>query len=281
MLHARSGRPVVIVPSLINGPEVVDLAPGASLVERLAERGFAPLVVNWGAPGPAERAFSIDDLVTERLLPLLAALGEPAPLIGYCLGGTIAAAAAQLVPPPALALVAAPWTFTNYGAERRNALLGLWEQIAPGAEASGLVPVDLLQPGFWDLDPGRAVEKFARFGRMDPTAHESRQYVLVEDWVNSGPSISFAAAAQIFERFYGEDEPGGRRWRIGGVPIDPGTLTCPVLNIVSTTDRIVPAAAAAPAGELIELAAGHVGMMVGSCARELLYDPLADWLGAD
>mgnify|MGYP002650024388 CR=1 FL=1 len=113
---------------------------------------------------------------------------------------------------------------------------------------------------------------------MDPDAREARHYVLVEDWVNSGPPIAAAAAGQVFERFYGEDEPGRGRWRVGGVTVDPASLPCPVLNIVSMTDRIVPPEAAPDAGTRVDLAAGHVGMMVGGRARALLHDPLADWL---
>jgi polyhydroxyalkanoate synthase len=51
-----------------------------------------------------------------------------------------------------------------------------------------------------------------------------------------------------------------------------------VLEIVSTTDRIVPAATAAGAGARIETARGHVGMVVGGSAREVLWGPLAGWL---
>ena len=51
-----------------------------------------------------------------------------------------------------------------------------------------------------------------------------------------------------------------------------------ILNIVSTTDRIVPAATAVRAGERIDLALGHVGMVVGSRAKEALWEPLAGWL---
>ena len=44
----------------------------------------------------------------------------------------------------------------------------------------------------------------------------------------------------------------------------PAALPCPLLNIVSTTDRIVPAATAVRAGERLDLALGHVGMVVGA-----------------
>ncbi len=276
--HGGHGPPVVLVPSLINAADVLDLAPGASLVEHLTANGFNPLVIDWGTPGPSEKPMSLDTLVTKRLLPLIAKLGEPAHLVGYCLGGTLAAAAAALSPPLSLALIATPWVFAGYGPERRAAMLQLWDEIAPAAHATGVVPVDLLQPGFWDLDPERSVAKFERFGRLDPGAPEARQYVLVEDWVNSGPPIGVGAAEHIFERLYRDDEPGAGAWAIGGTRIDPAALPCPVLNIVSSTDRIVPASAAPDTGTRIDVAAGHVGMMVGGRARELLYGPLTGWL---
>lgn len=278
--HGGHGPPVVLVPSLINAPDVLDLAPGASLVEHLAANGVNPLVVDWGTPGPSERPMSLDTLVTKRLLPLIAKLGEPAHLVGYCLGGTLAAAAAALSPPLSVALIAAPWVFAGYGEDRRAALAHLWADIAPTARASGIVPVDLLQPGFWDLDPERSVAKFERFGLLDAGAPEAKQYVLVEDWLNSGPPIGVGAAEHIFERLYRDDEPGSGAWRIGGTMIDPATLPCPVLNVVSSADRIVPATAAPHAGTRIDVAAGHVGMMVGSRARALLYAPLTQWLTA-
>ena len=276
--HGGRGRPVVLVPSLINAPDVLDLAPDASLTAYLATNGLNPLVVDWGAPGEAERAMDLDRLVTERLLPLIASLGEPPLLVGYCLGGTIAAAAAALAPPARLALIATPWLFAGYGDERRATMVHLWDDIGSAARATGVVPIDLLQPGFWNLDPERSVAKFERFGLLDPHAREARHYVLVEDWVNSGPPIGFAAAAHIFERFYRDDEPGRDRWFVDGRAVDPGALPCPVLNIVSTMDRIVPAEAAPIAGKRIDIAAGHVGMMVGGRALELLYEPLTRWL---
>jgi polyhydroxyalkanoate synthase len=72
--------------------------------------------------------------------------------------------------------------------------------------------------------------------------------------------------------------PGAGTWHVAGEAIDPDSLTLPILNIVSTTDRIVPAATAIRAGERIELGLGHVGMVVGSSAREKLWEPLAHWL---
>jgi polyhydroxyalkanoate synthase len=82
----------------------------------------------------------------------------------------------------------------------------------------------------------------------------------------------------MFESFFRDDLPGTGGWQVGGTTIDPAALAMPLLNIVSTTDRIVPSATAVTAGERLDLGLGHVGMVVGSRGREKLWAPLAAWL---
>jgi polyhydroxyalkanoate synthase len=82
----------------------------------------------------------------------------------------------------------------------------------------------------------------------------------------------------LLQHCFGDDLPGTGRWLVGGEAIYPQRITCPVLNIVSMTDRIVPAASAAELGERRTLGSGHVGMIVGRSARMRLWEPLAGWL---
>jgi polyhydroxyalkanoate synthase subunit PhaC len=271
--YGGEGRPVVFVPSLVNPPSVLDLAPGNSLLRWLAGEGVRPLLVDWGSPGPEELALSIDGYVDERLQPLLAKIERPA-VIGYCLGGTMALAAAMRSAPERLALIATPWRFEGYG-EQRATLTQAWRDMAPTATPLGAVPMDLVQPLFWQLDPAGTAAKFERFGKVAPDSDEARAFVALEDWANEGPPLSLPVAQQCFEAFYGADTPGSGNWRG-----DAQTIGCPVLNLVSIRDRIVPATAAPEVGTRIDIDAGHVGMIVGSRARALLWEPLRDWLRA-
>src|SRR3546814_1309764 len=68
---------------------------------------------------------------------------------------------------------------------------------------------------------------------------------------------------------------GGRRWEVVGARRDPAALSCPVRQIVSTTDRIVPAASAFPCDDRLDLGLGHVGMIVSSSAKERVWRRLA------
>jgi len=276
--YGGSGRPAVFVPSLINPPFVLDLAPDNSLMRWVASQGIRPLLLDWGAPLPEESGMGIAGHVETLLLPLLDALGEDAALVGYCLGGTMAVAAASLRPVAGLALIAAPWHFSGFPQGARNDMTSLWEGAKPTCAALGYLPMEILQTAFWKLDPGRTVGKYERFGMLDPESAEARAFVALEDWANAGAPLTLEAGREAFEDLFGMDLPGNGRWHVGGKAIDPAGLSCPLLDLVSLSDRIVPAASSTGLAERLELSAGHVGMVVGSRAKAQLWQPLAAWL---
>ena len=274
--YGGEGPPVLFVPSLINPPTVLDLSRDRSLLRWLADRGRRVLLLDWGWPDERRRTLSVGGHVEQLLLPLIGELGEPPDLVGYCLGGTMAVAAAQLAEVRSLTLIAAPWRFAAFPEDARSALARLWSAARPVTDGLGLLPMEVLQSAFWSLDPTRTVAKFEAFAAMEGEA--ACTFVTLEDWANDGPPLAAAAARELFEHFFAADRPGAGAWRVGGQTIDPAALEVPILNIVSTTDRIVPHGSATDAGERLELALGHVGMVVGSRAREALWKPLADWL---
>jgi len=276
--YGGKGRPVVFVPSLINPPFILDLAEDRSLLRWLATQGMRPLLVDWGTPIPDERDLDITGHVEKLLLPLLDALDAPPVLAGYCLGGTMALAAASVRPVAGLALLAAPYRFTGFGAARAD-ITALWEAAEPSCRALGLVPMEVLQSGFWRLDPARTIAKYEAFGALDPDSPAARSFVALEDWANAGAPLTYAAGAQLFD-FVTNDAPGRGVWTVTDRTIDPAALACPAVDFVSTTDRIVPAASASRLADTRRLSAGHVGMIVGGRARAQLWEPLAEWLAA-
>ncbi|HEX9946822.1 MAG TPA: alpha/beta fold hydrolase [Allosphingosinicella sp.] len=272
--YGGSGPPVLFVPSLINPPSILDL-PGRSLLRWLAAQGgVRPLLLDWGWEVEARSTLSVAGHVDEVLLPLIEALGEKPALVGYCLGGTIALAAAAPSGAPAVAAIAAPWRFAGFPDEARSALARLWKGAAPTSAALGCLPMEVLQSAFWSLDPARTVAKFEAFADMAQGSAAAQAFVTLEDWANDGPPLPNAAALELFEDMFGADVTGRGEWRLA----DPGALPCPFLDIVSTSDRIVPAASSTGAGERLELAQGHVGMVVGGRAEAALWEPLAGWL---
>ncbi len=275
--YGGTGPPLIFVPSLINPPTILDLIAGHSLLEWMTTQGFHVFLVDWGTPGVGERGLDIGGHVTELLLPLVAALDEPPLLAGYCLGGTMAIAAAALVPVRALALIAAPWNFAGFPEAARTDQASLWRAAQSSANALGLMPMEILQSGFWRLDPARTVGKYAEFAAMEAGSARAQRFIAVEDWANDGPPLTYGAAREAFEDFFGSNVTGTGAWRVGGTIIDPARLACPTLDIISTVDRIVPAAAAFGGKQRLFLGMGHVGMIVGGGGKPNLWNPLRDW----
>ena len=273
--YGGSGLAAVFVPSLINPPFILDLSDRNSLLRWLAAQGVRPLLVDWGEPG---ENLDISGHVEQLLLPLLAGLDEPSHLVGYCLGGTMALAAAMHARIRSLTLIASPWHFAGFGEKARSEIAALWQAAKPTAETLGLVPMEVLQSGFWRLDPARTVGKYEMFGRLEPGSDPARSFIAMEDWANAGAPLTAAAGRELFEDFIGADTPGRGRWRVKGEIVDPARIDVPTLEFVSLNDRIVPAASSARLPNARTLGLGHVGMIAGSRAREQLWQPLAAML---
>jgi polyhydroxyalkanoate synthase len=259
--HGGEGQPAILIPSLINPPSILDLDSETSLAAAIARMGRRTLLLDWGKASDRS-GLSVAGHVEELLQPLLRSIGEPAALVGYCLGGTMAIAAASLTTCERVVTLAAPWNFALYQESSRAALRDMWNHSQGAARDLGALPMEVLQAAFWSLDPERTVRKFAEFGRLDPTSPRARRFVTLEDWANEGEPLPYAAAREMIEDLFGGDLAGSGRWQVGGKAVTDA-LSVPALHLTADHDRIAPAATA-PMGERIGLASGHVGMIVGS-----------------
>jgi polyhydroxyalkanoate synthase len=267
--HGGAGPPALLVPSLINPPRILDLDEEVSLAAAIARMGRRVLLLDWGKA--SQRCeLSVAGHIEQLLLPLLRSIGEPPALVGYCLGGTMAIAAANVASVERVATLAAPWNFARYPEASNEALQAVWRQSEPAAKSLGALPMEVLQATFWSLDPQRTVRKFAEFGRLDAESAEARRFIELEEWANEGEPLPYPAARELIEDLFGKDLPGSGQW------IGSDTPAVPSLHLVAEHDRIAPAATA-PAGEKLAIPSGHVGMIVGS-ARERLHQALAAFL---
>ncbi|NNG03732.1 MAG: alpha/beta fold hydrolase [Inquilinus sp.] len=287
---AGSGRPVLFVPSLVNRGYVLDLSSRTSLLRWLAGHGFRPLLVDWGWPGAVERRYDMTDYVAGRqeraLDAAVAAAGGPMPVVGYCMGGLFVAALARRRPREVSAAVfmATPWDFHAADLPTVERLVASMTPVLPLVREWGELPVDGIQSLFAGLDPMLAVNKFSRFARLDPDSDKARGFVALEDWLNDGVPLVGQVAEECIAGWYGANTPARKQWYIAGEPVDPAAIGQPTLHLIPQTDRIVPPAsaealaAAIPNARRIVPPLGHIGMVVGGRAPQLLWQVLADWL---
>jgi len=283
---AAGGRPVLVVPSLINRYYILDLLPERSFVRFLRGAGLRPLVVDWGEPGEAERGFGLDDYIAGRLDGAAAAAidltGAPLAIIGYCMGGLLALALAQrrLAEVASIALLATPWDFHAERPEQARLLGTVVDATADG----DMLPLWVIQSLFLSLDPFLAERKFIRFAGLDPEGDAASGFVALEDWLNDGVPLASGVARECAGAWYRDNDPGRGVWKVAGQKIEPPHLDRPALVVVPRRDRIVPPrsaealGAALPQATLLRPPLGHIGMMAAAAAPELVWKPIAEWL---
>jgi len=289
------GAPALFVPSLINRAFILDLNPERSLMRFLATGGVRPLLLDWGWPGPIERSFTLTDYIVRRLEPALEAAaaqaGRPVQLLGYCMGGLLAVAAAQRRPDlvASLGLIATPWDFHAGDRGQARALAEWAAQIEPGFAASGTMPVDAIQLAFTAIDPLAVGRKFRTFADLDQDDPRTALFVAIEDWLGDGVPLAAPVAAECLQGWYGHNQPASGTWLVDGETVRPDRLSMPALVAVPLRDRIVPPESARPLAtamraarpELVELAGGHVSIVAGPRAPELFWHRLLAWLRAN
>lgn len=287
----RRGAPaLLVVPSLINRAQILDLTAEQSLMRYLARCGLRPILVDWNRPGPAERNFTLTDYIAGRLERALEAVigetGGPVAVIGYCMGGLLALALALRRPDgiAGLACLATPWDFHAGQPEQARLTGALAAPLDPLLQATQELPVDLMQALFTLVDPIGVIRKFRGFAALEPESPQARRFVALEDWLNDGVPLAAPVARECLAGWYGANTPARRTWRVAGRPVLPEELSLPSLVVLPGRDRIVPPASAEalaralPQAARLSPAAGHIGMIVGRDAEARLWRPLADWL---
>ena len=294
----QSGPALLALPSLINRHRVLDLTETRSLMRGLARRGVQPYLMDWGDPGVEERGFTLEDYVTRRIAPALDAVaarhGGRVAVLGHCMSGPLAIAAAQLCErglvqarvTKAVAL-GAPWRFDPFfagAAGPKPTRETLEKLITSCGEVFGGVPKDVLNTLFFMRDPLQALRKFPAFRTLDLATPRARLFVALEDWLNDGVLLVQDAARTLLIDWSLDDHLAGGRWIVAGEPLTVGALQTPILAVASKADTLVPYASATslfadtPRAKLLRPTGGHIGMIVGRKAERELWDPLARWL---
>ncbi len=289
-----SGPPVLVIPSLVNGAEIMDLSPESSSLRWLARQGFRVFQIDWGVPGPEERTFDLGHYLEQRLVPALDVVarltGESAHLIGYCMGGPLMLALAQRVTEQGRKIVTlgAPWDFSAFPEhaamrERRVEVLGLLNSLTL---LFGVIPAQMTQSFFALRDLKSGVSKFRKFAALDPMCPEARRFVAVEDWLNNGIPLSPHVGRECFLEWVADDALRKGQWTPGGTAFIPQEITQEALVVCAQKDTVVRCAASEPLADaltnatLLKADVGHIGMVVGDAAIKSVWQPVSSFLSA-
>lgn len=288
----KGARSIILVPSLINGWEILDLLPDQSFARHLAAQGNDVYIIDWGDLRDDPEIQSMDDLLLQRLLPaieLAAGLaGCPVALAGYCMGGLLVAGvlphAAQFV--DRALYLAMPWDFHAGTPHLTNLVRGWAPHMLPVLQTAAFLPNSQIQSLFAMVDPEMAINKFTRFADMDDDNPSAVTFVAVEDWLRTGRDLPQHIARTCMQEWYLENRPCHGQWHVGGAAVSPDTLKhTRSLVVAPRRDKLVETQTARAFYEQLGKTAtymepdcGHIGMMASPRAVTDVWAPINKWL---
>ncbi|VAW06482.1 Polyhydroxyalkanoic acid synthase [hydrothermal vent metagenome] len=283
---------VIAIPSLVNPAYILDLREGHSFMHALGAGGVRPYLLDWTAPGGEELGFGLEDYILKRLIPLIRMVhhhhNRKIHLLGYCMGGNLALAAAQILQGEeiieSLTLIATPWDFHAGQSPHLPALTEYFLKMTGPDQNRTAIPMNILQLFFFSLDPTLSDRKFRKFSRYAPDDDQTRNFIAIEDWANDGAPLSPKLAKDCLINWYQQNQPQKGQWKIGEQVIDPARIRMPGHIITPRRDRIVPPASAKALQEKLphfthtNARGGHVTMIAAENNKEILWQKITSCL---
>ncbi len=243
------GRPLLIVPPFINRYYILDLRPENSFVRYAVSQGFDVFVVSWRDAGSAQADAGWDDYLQEGVLDTLTVAlqlsnSKRAAVLGFCIGGTLAAAAAALDAAAgrsriaSLTLLATLLDFAAPGDIGHYIHTAFVEQCEREFGHGAVVPGQRLAAAFASL---RARELVWHFIQHNYFLGETPPPFDLLHWNGDSANVPGRLYCQLLRLLYLENrlrDPGGIDTVHGA--IDLAAIDAPVYLLAAREDHIVP-----------------------------------------
>jgi polyhydroxyalkanoate synthase len=286
--------PILITYALINKPFILDLQPDRSVVRRLLEAGHDVYLVDWNEPSRLDQHLTLDDYVSRYIDNCVDVVRERSGqdsinVLGYCMGGTMAAMYAALKPEKvrSLGLMAAGLYFED----NSGGVLELWgdeDYYDPEVvtEAYGNMPGDMLAVGFALMDPvSNFVSKYVRFYDNIEDDDFVENFARMERWLDEGIDVAGEAYKQFLTDIYQGNKLYENELYLDGKHVDVAEIDMPMLLIMGEYDHLIPCGASEPFADVvgsddvgqIKYPTGHIGLSVSSSSHEDVWPRVAEW----
>ncbi len=243
-VHAE---PILIVPAWIMKYYILDLSPENSLVAWLRDQGYEVFVLSWKNPVAEDAALSLQDFID---LGFRAALDHIAPkpdnrihAVGYCLGGTLLAAAAAALARDgdarlqSLSLLAAQVDFTDPGE------LSLFIN---ESQVTFLEHI-MQQQGYLRADQMAGAFRMLRSGDLI-WSRVIRHYLLGERtpmndlmaWNADATRMPARMHSEYLRQLFLENRLAKGRFKIDGKPVALTDIKVPIFAVATETDHVSP-----------------------------------------
>lgn len=260
--------PILLIPSHINRGYIMDLIPEHSLLQALQRDDICPYLLEWNQSQPAQLNYDDSDYMSEILIPMLEYIynkhQRPVFVLGHCMGGLFATAAAQLSPKMIAGLItlATPWDF-HVDVFPYRLTEATYNMITPKLE--GYVPKEIINTMVQWPQINTTIEKLISLAEK-PEA--STLFIAVENWLDDGMDMTIPLFDTCIRKFSLLNQPYKGQWQVMATTIDPRNITAPALSIIASEDKVVPPSSSISLskllanGEVHEVNSGHLGMLI-------------------
>ena len=287
-------EPLLICSAPVSRPCFLDLSARRSVVGRMLAAGFDTYLIDWGNATAVDRNLRLSDLVDPMLKRSVQFLRQRSRmphlhLMGYCLGGTLAAIFTALYPGVVkdLVLMAAP---IDLGDE--SSLLQAWTKAAcldidSMIDTFGGSPGSLLRAILALVDPVRTF--YGNYGELATSMHDKEcveSFVALQRWATARVSVAGGVFRDIVELIYRRNLLAQGKLAIHGIPVRLDRIGCAVLLLTASGDRLVPPPSTIGVASRIcsrevrtmSIDGGHERLVVSSRVYQDLWPDAARWI---
>lgn len=302
MVEKPSPVPILLTYALVGRYTMMDLQEDRSLVRKLLHAGLDVYLVDWGHPTRADRFARIDDYVNDYIDACVDEMRrrhgvDSVNLLGVCQGGVLSLCYAALHPRRVRNLITTvtPVDFHADKAEQRidRGFMNVWARSLQPADVDrlvdslGAVPGEFVGYLFSLMTPGRSLTKY-NLDLLDAAGDEAKllNFLRMERWLADRPSQPGEFSRQWLKDLYQENRLIRDELVLDGRTVRLKDITCPVLNIYTETDHIIPPEMSRGLrGRVgtddyteVVLKGGHIGIFVSAKALAQLSATIVDWL---
>jgi class III poly(R)-hydroxyalkanoic acid synthase PhaC subunit len=272
----KYNTPLFLVYSLLNKAYILDISEEGSVIGNLTKQGYDVYLLDWGSPGLEDKDLTLDNYILDYLeVAVKRAIrhsgAKEISLVGYCIGGMLAAMLTSLTDLPIknLVLGAVPIDYSNaiipgkWVSALQNGTLN-FDRIAAAYE---VIPSEFLYAIFMALQGFNIGPTI----NLVTSAHDQKyvdKWRRMDKWMKDAVTFSGAAFKQMMSELYKENKLVKGDMKIGGRKVDLTKIKCSTLVITSTRDELVLESQTLPIMDLISsedktyeyVEAGHVSL---------------------
>ncbi|WML39673.1 alpha/beta fold hydrolase [Neobacillus sp. OS1-2] len=285
--------PIFFIYSLFNRPHILDFAPGTSVIEGLINSGYDVYLLDWGMAGYEDKDINLEDYIVDYIKKsvqrvLRHSAADEVSVVGYCLGGTLAAMYASIANEPIKNLVVAtvPIDF-SVAAIPEHVANGLKEGNSPlnrFIDVYGIIPPHYVEAMFRSVTSPVYTSPYVTLLTRANDKRFVEKWRRMNNWTKGHVPLTGGAFQQLTNDLFKENKLVKGEFTIRGEKADLGKIEANLLVVSSKNDNLIPEEQSRPLMDLVSskdktyqvVEAGHVSLAISGKFSGILDHWLCD-----